>query len=448
MNVPPLRVAIVGAGPAGFYTADALTRSGDRPVEVDLIERLPTPFGLVRSGVAPDHPNIKRITATFARTAQRPGVRFLGHVSLGEDVSVEELREHYDAVVYAVGSPQGQQLSIPGSEAPGVHTACALVYWYNGHPEHTHHRFGLRTARRALVVGIGNVAVDTARILVRDRDALAKTDIADHALAALRASPLEEIVMIGRRGPAQAAFSPKELRELAALPELDLYISPEDAAVDVVGETLSPAAQENIALISSLAERPPSGAARRLHLRLCTSTVALEPLADGRIQASLVRNELRWDGGRVRSAPTGQVWTEAFDVVFVAIGYQGVPIVGVPLDERSGTICNVDGRVTDGPGGERRPGEYVTGWARRGPTGLIGANRPDGRSIAEAILAEVDAAGGRPDLLALLAARGVRVARFDDWQRLDAEEQRQGAEEGRPRRKLTDVEAMLRVMEV
>lgn len=443
MTASTLRVAVVGAGPSGFYTADALTRQDEQPVQVDLIERLPTPFGLVRAGIAPDHQAIKKVDRAFSRVAARPSVRFLGNVSLGTDVSIAELREHYDAIVYAIGSPRGRTLDLPGADADGVFTACALVYWYNGHPDHTHHRFHLDRVRRAMVIGVGNVAVDVVRVLTRDRDALAATDIADHALGCLRRSPLEEVVLVGRRGPAQAAFTPKELAELVALPEVDVRVSPRDAEMDPAScaQLSDHASRENARLMLSLAGHPPSGAPRRV--RILTRTSPVRCLVEGGrlVGVSLVRNRLIEQDGQIQPVATEETWTEPCDALFFSIGYMGLPIPGLPLDPRQEAVRNEGGRV--------RPGEYVTGWARRGPTGLLGANRPDGKEIAARVLAEVapsDAA--RPDLLETLSARGVPVVRFADWERLDAEERRLGAASGRPRQKVTDRATMLRLMGV
>ena len=452
MTARPLHVAIIGAGPSGFYAAAALLRHKDpahqgRPMHIDLFDRLPSPYGLVRSGVAPDHQSIKKIERAFEKTASKPGVRFFGNVSLGRDISVADLKAHYHAIIYTVGNEGFRKIGIPGQESRQVRSATEFVFWYNGHPQYCERNFNLDNVRRIAVIGVGNVAIDVARILTRDRDELATTDISATALEALRAAPIEEILLMGRRGPAQAAFSPKEIKELGALEGVDILISKEDAHVDEVSQTwledAPKSAAKNVALIEDLASRPATTAARRIRCLFRVSPVRFV-LEDGQMTGiELVRNRLEAAPGRPRPVATETVWTEEVQLVLTAIGYRGVPIEGVPFDERSGTIPNINGRVTDTAGGALHPGEYTAGWAKRGPSGLIGSNRPDAKETVELLLEDLTDPDPRSDILPLLTERGVRVVSLADWKRLNAEELRRGAAAGRVREKFTSIRGML-----
>jgi ferredoxin--NADP+ reductase len=446
-----LRIAVIGSGPSGFFAVDALLRNGDRPLQVDVYDRLPTPYGLVRGGVAPDHQGIKRISAAFARTAERPEVRFAGNVAVGKDVSADELRAHYDAVIYATGNESHRTLGIEGESLKGVHSATEFVFWYNGHPDYADRQFDLSRVKRALIVGVGNVAVDVARILVRDRDELAETDIAGYALDALRDCPIEEVLVVGRRGVAQAAFSPKEIKDLSKLKDVDLTISAEDVAIDAVSaawldEASTPETfRKNVDFLSEVAAAGSTGAPRKLRTVFCVSPVAILSENGAVSGVRLGRNRLEAAPGRPRPVSTGEEWDEDVQLVLTSIGYRGIPIAGVPYDERNGRIPNVEGRVHDGSG-QRCVGEYVVGWAKRGPSGLIGTNRPDSKATVANLLA--DFAGQQPkangsDLLEVIGARGGRVVSFADWQRIDAEELSRGQQAGRVREKFTTVADML-----
>lgn len=453
MTAQPLHVAIIGAGPSGFYAAAALLKQKDVPVRVDLLDRLPSPYGLVRSGVAPDHQSIKRIERSFERTATKPGVRFLGNVSLGRDVSVADLRAHYHAIIYTVGSEGFRKIGVPGQQSRQVRSATEFVFWYNGHPQYCARNFSLDNVRRIAVVGVGNVAIDVARILVRDRDELAATDISPIALEALRAAPIEEVVVMGRRGPAEAAFSPKELKELAELPGVDITVSSEDAHTDPISaEWLKDApktAAKNVALVEEIAARPGTGAPRRIRLEFLTSPVEFHLDEDDHLTGMTAgRNRLQIVDGSPRPVPTGETWHEDVQLVLTAIGYRGIPIEGVPFDARRGTIPNVEGRVTETPGGPVRPGEYTAGWIKRGPSGLIGSNRPDAKETVDHLLADCTAPDPREDILPLLQTRGVRVVAFADWKKLDAEELRRGAAAGRVREKFITIQEMLDFLDV
>ncbi len=460
MSVPgtpdrPLRVAIIGAGPSGFYAADALLKTPGLAVSVDIFDRLPTPYGLVRGGVAPDHQKIKAVTAVYEKTALDARVRFFGNAMLGRDFTVDELRARYDQIVYAFGCESDRRLGVPGEDLGGSFSATEFVGWYNGHPDYRDRSFDL-SCEAAVVVGVGNVAVDVARILAQDPEILAKTDIAAHAVDALRASRVRRVYMLGRRGPAQAAFSPKELEELAALPEADVVVSPEEARVDAASQAaLSDIeTKKNCELLSRLAERGAGAKRRRIVLRLCVSPVEL--LGEGgRVRAvKLERNALEPDGrGGVKARGTGAFETIEAGLVFRSVGYRGVPVPGVPFDEKSGHVPHADGRVV-GPSGTLS-GEYVVGWAKRGPSGLIGTNRADSVATVQAMLADLKegrlrSGVGDPSAEStpkLLASKGARTVSFSDWKKIDALELERGRGAGKIREKFASVREMLGALE-
>ncbi|MBX2798778.1 MAG: FAD-dependent oxidoreductase [Myxococcales bacterium] len=436
-----MRVAIVGSGPSGFYAAAALLGS-DRHVRVDLLDRLPTPFGLVRGGVAPDHQKIKSVVRAYDKTAGADGFRFMGNVDVGRDVTVPALLEAYDQVVLAVGNESARRLGIEGSQLEGTHTATAFVAWYNGHPDHQHHAFDL-SCSAAVVVGVGNVAMDVARVLAQDPERLASTDITDTALHALRASQIRDVYVLGRRGPAQAAFSPSEIKEIGELEGVDLIVRPEDAALDPASAAWLEAhgdkqAKQNCALLAEHVGRP-STAPRRVHVRLHTSPVRF--LGDGALaQVELGTNRLEaTDGGRFRAVDTGERARVAAGISFEAVGYRGVPLPDVPFDDRRGTIPNVEGRVTTD--GTPVPRLYVVGWAKRGPSGLIGTNRADSKATVAAMLEDVAAlpAIERPDLPYADAVD------WDGWQRIDQHEVAAGQAKGKIRDKVVDVDALVQL---
>src|SRR5579859_4108482 len=424
----PLRVAVVGSGPAGFYAAGALL-SADVPVEVDMIERLPTPWGLVRLGVAPDHPKLKTVSRAFERIAEQPGFRFFGNVEIGRDLKHEDLLQLYDAVVYAVGAQTDRRLGIPGEDLPGSWAATEFVAWYNGHPDYQDLQFDLNV-ERAIVIGNGNVAVDIARMLALTPEELAPTDTTDAAIAAIGSSPIEEIVMLGRRGPAQAAFTPPELAELGELAGADVIVDPADLEGAEATDTHS---ERNLELLHEFAARTPSGKPRRLVLRFFRSPVAI--LGDERVEAiELVRNTLDADQ---RAVPTDEHETLECGLVFRSVGYRGVALPGVPFDERSGTIPNEGGRVA--------PGVYVAGWIKRGPTGVIGTNKKDATETVELLLADLTQPKGASadDVDALLDERGVRRVVYAGWLSIDQVEQAAGAKLGRHRVKLCTWDELL-----
>jgi ferredoxin/flavodoxin---NADP+ reductase len=448
----PLRVAIVGSGPAGFYAAGFLL-TADPTVEVDLIDRLPTPFGLVRAGVAPDHPKIKSVTRVFEKTAAREGFRYLGHVDVGSDISHEELKRHYHAVIYSVGAQTDRSMGIPGEDLPGSWAATEFVAWYNGHPDFREAEFDL-SARRAVVIGNGNVAVDVARMLVLPRAELEVTDTADYAIEALAESKVEEVVIVGRRGPAQAAFTNPELRELGELTDADVVVDPADLELDehsersIEGEgSITP--RRNVEILRDYAGRAPEGKRRRVVLRFLRSPVALH--GEGRVESvELVENRLEHGSdGRLRAQSTGVHQTIEAGLVFRSIGYRGVPIEGLPFDEWHGVIPNEEGRVVDPARQSAIPGEYVAGWIKRGPSGVIGTNKRDAQETVEHLLE--DFAEGRlpeppePDAAsveAVIAERNPDHVTYTGWQAIDAAERAAGESLGRPRVKLTRIADM------
>jgi ferredoxin--NADP+ reductase len=422
-----LRVAVVGSGPAGFYAADALLRSDDPRVEVDVLDRLPTPWGLVRLGVAPDHENIKAVSRAFERIAARPGFRFFGNVEAGSTVTHEELLELYDAVVYTVGAQTDRALGIPGEDLPGSWPATAFVAWYNGHPDYQALEFDLAHPR-AVVIGNGNVAIDCARMLALTAEELAPTDTTEAAAEAIASAPLEEIVMLGRRGPAQAAFTPPELQELGELAGADVVVDARELVLDAASEAAleqdRERARRNVDILRELAARPPTGKPRRIVLRFLVSPLAI--LGEERVEGiEIVRNELAAEDGRVVARPTGDVETLACGLVLRSVGYRGVALPGVPFDDAACVMPNEGGRVV---GAERT---YCAGWIKRGPSGVIGTNKKDATETVELVLADA------------LEEKGVEYVAYEGWQAIDALERAAGEPLGRPRVKLTAWERLL-----
>src|SRR4051794_4404140 len=440
-----LKVAIVGSGPAGFYTADALLKSDDPPVAVDMLDRLPTPWGLVRLGVAPDHENIKAVSRAFEKTAARPGFRFFGNVEIGSTVSHDELLAIYDAVVYTVGAQTDRRLGIPGEDLPGSWPATAFVAWYNGHPDFQGLDFDLDT-ERVVVIGNGNVAIDCARMLALTAEELAPTDTVDAAPDAIAASRLHEILMLGRRGPVQAAFTPPELKELGELQGAEPVVDVGELELDPASRAELDAdrerAKRNFDLLEAYAARAPEGKPRRIVLRFLVSPVAI--LGDERVEAvEVVRNELVEEDGRIVARPTGELETIPCGLVLRSVGYQGVALPGVPFDERRGVIPNTGGRV------EGAARTYAAGWIKRGPSGVIGTNKKDATETVELLLA--DARDGKlvrgnsaQTLDALLDAKGASYVEYLGWQAIDIAERAAGEPRGRPRVKLTAWDELLR----
>ena len=450
------RVAVIGAGPAGAFTAGQLL-SGTGGPEVDLFERLPTPWGLLRGGVAPDHHEIKRLDETFdQQVLRRPRCRFFGNVEVGKDISHGDLVRHYDAVVYAVGAQTDKSLGIPGEDLPGSLPATDFVWWYNGHPDRRELDPDL-SGRRAVIIGNGNVAADVARMLTLSAEELATTDTADHALEALRDSSIEEVVVLGRRGPAQAAFTSAELRELGHLEDVELVVDPAELELDPVseewlGEEGTFTARKNLELLREFAAREPRpDAKRRIVLRFLSSPLAVR--GDGRVESiEIGRNHIvRSDDGAVRARPVdGEPEVLECSLVLRSVGYQAVPLPDVPFDERRFVLPNEQGRVLSIETGEPVPGVYAVGWIKRGPTGILGTNKRDAQETVRCL--EEDLRAGilpRPDgdIDALLAEKAPHAVTVEGWRAIDELEREKGREQDRPRVKLTSREELLAAAE-
>ena len=453
----PLRVAIIGSGPAGFYAAGHLLKSKSHPdlcAQVDMYDRLPTPWGLVRGGVAPDHPNIKAVSRVYEKTAAHPEFRFYGNVELGRDIRHDDLTERYHALIYAVGAQTDRRMGIPGEDLPGSWAATEFVAWYNGHPDYRDLEFDL-SGGRAVVVGNGNVALDVARMLVLDQEEIAPTDTADHAIEALGGSTVREIVVLGRRGPAQVAFTNPELLELGEMTEADVFVDPRDVELDprsrtfIESDAASKTAKKNVEILSGYAAREPTGKPRRIVLRFLVSPV--EILGEERVEGiRICHNELIADeSGALRARPTDAVEEIECGLVFRSIGYRGTPLEGLPFDERGCVIPNEGGRVV-AEGGGPLTGEYVVGWIKRGPTGIIGTNKRDAQETIDRLLEDVDAGRllqpadpDRDSLDALLAQRAPEHVTYAGWEAIDRAEKSAGEPHGRPRVKLCSFEELL-----
>jgi ferredoxin/flavodoxin---NADP+ reductase len=449
----PYHVAIVGSGPSGYFAAASLLKfadsTDDADVRVDMLEMLPTPWGLVRSGVAPDHPKIKSISAQFEKTALDPRFRFFGNIAVGDHVHPVELAEHYDAVIYAVGAQSDRSLNIPGEDLPGSIAAVDFVGWYNAHPHFEEMAPDLSTGR-AIVVGNGNVALDVARILVSDPDVLATTDIADHALRSLHDRGVEEVLIIGRRGPLQATFTTLELRELGdleGLGDVDVIVDPADLA-DISDDDLEAAGKtvkNNIKALRGYAEREPRGANRRIVFRFRTSPIEIK--GSDRVESIVLgRNELVNDNGRIVAKDTGERNEVPAQLVVRAVGYRGVPTPGLPFDDRSGTIPHTAGRVD----GSRN--EYVVGWIKRGPTGVIGSNKKDSQETVDTLISDLSRGSladfgvdHSTELVDWLLERQPKLITDDHWKLIDEYERSAGEPHGRPRVKVCSVAELLRI---
>jgi ferredoxin/flavodoxin---NADP+ reductase len=449
----PYHVAIVGAGPSGFFAAASLLKfadsTADADVRVDMLEMLPTPWGLVRSGVAPDHPKIKSVSAQFEKTALDPRFRFFGNIVVGDHVQPAELADRYDAVIYALGAQSDRPLGIPGEDLPGSVAAVDFVGWYNGHPRFEKMTPDLSTGR-AVVLGNGNVALDVARILVSDPDVLATTDIADHALQSLQARGVGEVLIVGRRGPLQAAFTTLELRELGdleALRDVDVIVDPADLAriTDHDVQAPSKTVRNNITALRRYAQRGPRGAKRRIVFRFHTSPIEIK--GDGKVESILLgRNQLIDDHGRIIARDTGEREEVSAQLVVRAVGYRSVAIPGLPFDQDTATIPHHQGRI------DRRRNEYVVGWIKRGPTGVIGTNKKDSQNTVDRLIADLHGTTladlgpeHSEELMQWLLQRQPTLITDDHWQLIDEHERKAAQTSGRPRVKLTSVAKMLHI---
>ena len=440
----PLRVAVIGSGPSGVFATEALLKQAAVPVSVDVFDRLPTPYGLVRYGVAPDHLTIKSVTKGFEKTLSDPRVRFLGNVEFGKDLTHAEAKAHYDAILYTVGASSDRRLGIAGEDLHGSMSATEFVAWYNGHPDAAARELVL-SASGVAVVGVGNVALDVSRILVKTVAELRESDIAAHALAVLERSPVTDVWILGRRGPAQAAFTTKELREFGELSDADPIVKTAEVQLSEAEEAAitDNTKKKNVEVLRDFAVRTPEGKNRRVHLRFLVSPVEILDDGAGNVGGLKVeRNRLDEHGNAVG---TGEYETLPVQMVLRSVGYRGVALSGVPFDEKRGVIPNIEGRV------EGRAGEYTAGWIKRGPSGVVGTNRKDATDTVAHLIADANA-GSLPSaqhpetaaIDALLAAKNVEVFTFADWQALDAHELAQGQQQGRPRHKVVQREEMLK----
>ncbi|MBX7152821.1 FAD-dependent oxidoreductase [bacterium] len=451
-DMNPLRVAIIGSGPSGFYAVDHLLKQKNLTVEIDMFDRLPTPYGLVRGGVAPDHQKIKAVTKVYEKIAQHPLFRFYGNVTFGKDILHEDIISFYHAVIYAVGAQSDRQMEISGESLSGSHAATEFVAWYNGHPDYQHFKFDL-SQEKVAVIGNGNVAMDVARILASSYEELRRTDISDEALEQLRTSRVKEIYLVGRRGPAQAAFTNPEIKELGEMEASDIHVDPKEIEIDdLTTEVIRTAADSNvnrnIEILLDYSRRPLMEKPKRIIMKFLWSPVEL--IGSQKVEAiKLVKNKLyKSDDGSLRPKPTDHFETIKVGLVFRSIGYKGIPLPGVPFDEKNGIIPNQEGRVKD------RIGEYVVGWIKRGPSGVIGTNKPDSQATVEKVLQDVSEKRmlqpmnpSRKKMEEFLAKRNVRFVSFDDWLLIDRTELARGADEHRPRIKFTNTNAMLELIQ-
>jgi len=461
-------VAIVGSGPAGFYAAEHLLKRnsaadpGDpgREAEespgivVDMFDRLPTPFGLVRAGVAPDHPKIKSVIRVYEKTAAREGFQFFGNVEIGSDVTVSELEQRYNAIISAYGTATDRKLGIPGEDLPGSHAATEFVAWYNAHPDFADREFNLN-AKRVVVIGNGNVAADVARMLALPHGELHPTDTADHAIDRLAGSGVEEIVVLGRRGPAQAAFTNPEVRELGELTDADIVIDPAEVELDEASRAYfessdcDPTHRRNVEIFTEFAHREPEGKPKRVVMRFCCSPVEIK--GDGKVESIVIgRNELYADGsGAIRARDTGEREELECGLVLRSIGYKGTGLAGIPFDAARGLIPNESGRVVDPETGEQVPGHYAVGWIKRGPSGVIGTNKKDALDTVNTLLADLESGrvperpSAETSIAELLDERGGDHVTYMGWQAIDAAEQQAGEPHGRPRVKFCSVHEMV-----
>jgi NADPH-dependent glutamate synthase beta subunit-like oxidoreductase len=431
-----INVAVIGSGPSGFYTVEALKKTG-QDVRVDMIERLPTPFGLIRGGVAPDHQTTKKVARVYEKTAQADGVGYFGNVEVGRDVSLEELKDMYDAIVLAVGAPRDRKLGIPGEDKTGVFGSADFVGWYNGHPDFTELKPDLST-ETVVVIGNGNVAIDAARVLVKTEAEMAETDIAEHAAAAIKASAIKDVYMVGRRGPIEAKFTNVELREMGKLensvPVVDAGVLP-DSVEGEWSDRDQRLKERNLATMKEFLEIDPAGKEKRVHFSFYAKPVEI---LGGETVEGIRMERTRVEDGR--SVGTGEFFDIACGLVIPAIGYYSEPFPGVPFDDAKGIVLHEDGRVGDGV--------YAVGWIKRGPTGVIGSNKPDGETAATQILEDISQGSkpGHEALAALLVERNVRVVDYADWKKID-EAEASSARAGAPRRKFVTVEDMVKALD-
>ena len=428
-------IAIVGSGPAGYYTAEAAVKKWGDEARIDVFDMLPVPFGLIRTGVAPDHQSIKGVSRRYEKTAIGDTVRFVGNIAIGRDVSIEELQSLYDAVILATGAPKDRLLRIEGSDAENVIGSAAFVGWYNGHPEFSNLNPDL-SGRHAVVVGMGNVALDVARILSKTEDEFAGSDIVTHALDALRNSRLESVTILGRRGPHQIMMTPKELGELLQLERASPQVESADLPPLDDDAVLEPGMRKSVTLLREFAAIPPNIHGEKpiaIEFDFFASPKAID-VTDGRATGVVVERTVVEAG---RAIGTGETYRIPADIVITCIGYETSPIEGVPFDERAGRFANDQGRIL--------PGLYCVGWAKRGPSGTIGTNRPDGYSVIDIVAEDIGSGHrrrGREGFDDLAAERRLDIVTFRDWQKIE-EAEIAAARDGSPREKFVDIESMI-----
>ena len=449
-----MRVAVIGAGPAGFFAAGALLKAKNVFATVDIFDRLPAPFGLVRYGVAPDHQKIKKVRAVFEKIASDERVRFFGHVNFGTDLRREDVCAHYDQVIYSVGAPSDRRLGISGEDLSGSFSATEFVAWYNGHPDHATQTFPLNV-KSAVVIGAGNVALDVARVLAKSVEELSTSDIANHSLDALKHSQIEDIYILARRGPAQAKFTNPELKEFGTLAVCAPVVSAADCALDpdsAASLEKNKTNRRNVELLKGFVGVDPQDKPRRVHFRFLTSPLELVGDAEGNVVGvEIVRNELRaTESGYLQSYPTEDVERIDAGLVLRSVGYRGVCLPDVPFDERRAVIPNEAGRVIDPKTQRPLVGEYAAGWIKRGPSGIIGTNKPDAHETVAAMLEDLpttpavdDAHADLAAIPALLAERGVRYVTFEEWTKINDAELAAGKESGQPRVKFTTYDSLI-----
>jgi NADPH-dependent glutamate synthase beta chain and related oxidoreductases len=446
----PVRVAIIGAGPSAFYAADGLLQNKTVHFAVDMFDRKPTPFGLVRDGVAPDHQKIKSVTRVYDKTASHPRYRFFGNVTFGRDITLDDLKKYYDQIIFAVGAQSDRRMGVPGEDLEGSYPATVFVAWYNGHIDYSHLDFDL-SQESVAIIGQGNVAIDVTRILAKSPEELAVTDIADHALERLRHSKIKKIYVIGRRGPAQAAFTNVELRELGELDVAELIVNPAELELDPASEASlanDRVAAKNVEILRENATKERANKERQIEIRFLRSPVEVIG-ENGKVTAiKLQKNILQQkEDGSIVAVGTDEYEILPVGLVFRSIGYKGAPLEGVPYDDRKGTIPNTLGRIINN--GEPVVGQYVVGWAKRGPSGIIGTNKPDSLETVKQMVADLEAGVITPasadacQIEELLKERNVRYVSFAEWKRLDEVETSRGQAQGRPRVKFTKVKDML-----
>ena len=449
----PLKVAVIGSGPSGFYATEALFKSGLH-VQVDMYERLPVPYGLVRSGVAPDHPKLKQAMQVYAGIAETPGFRFFGNVTIGKDIPVHLLQSVYDASIYTCGAESDRRLGIKGEDLPGSHTATEFVGWYNGHPDYRDKTFDL-SQETAVIFGQGNVAADVSRILAKTQNELKNTDIAAHALDVLANSKIRNIHVVGRRGPAQAKFTSKELKEFGDLENCIATVDPGELSLNPASEVeladkTNAGTRKIFELFTEFSQTPREPGKRQVHFSFLKSPIEITG-RQGVEKITLELNRLRGDAFNQSAEGTGTMIELETGIVFRSIGYKGKPIPGLPFDEKRGIIPNQDGRIMDG--NKVVPRQYVAGWIKRGPTGIIGTNRADSVATVQSLLIDIQNVGPESyqtentDPLAILSSTGIRVVNFQDWKKIDQIEIARGVPESKPREKITRVSEILQLLE-